>query len=80
MKNLFIIISVSFLLLISCTEQSTEPVDQNVELLPLKSGNYWVYRVGIKDSYNDTILTFRDTLRVIEQTDRGFFTYNPDYR
>ena len=72
MNNLFIILSVSFLLLISCKEQSTEPVNQNIELLPLKSGNYWVYRVGIKDSYNDTIITSRDTLRVIEQTDRGF--------
>ena len=72
MKNLIIILSVSFFLLISCKEQSTEPVNQIVELLPLKSGNYWIYRVGIKDSYNDTILSFRDTLKIIDKTDKGF--------
>jgi len=73
MKNLFIIISVSFLLLISCKEQSTAPADQTVELLPLKSGNYWIYNVGIKDSYNGIILSFRDTLKVIDETEKGFF-------
>lgn len=73
MKSLLIILSIFFLLLISCNEQTTEPADPVVELLPLKLGNYWIYRVGVKDSYNDTTLSFRDTLRVIEQTDKGFF-------
>ncbi|MCJ7554903.1 MAG: hypothetical protein MUO34_13585 [Ignavibacteriaceae bacterium] len=72
MKTIFAVVSTFILLFISCNEQSTEPITQTVELLPLKLGNYWIYRVGIKDSYNDTILSFRDTLRVIEQTERGF--------
>jgi hypothetical protein len=72
LKKLFIIISLSLLTIFSCKEQSTEPVDQVIELLPLKIGNYWIYRVGIKDSYNDTILTFKDTLSVIKQSGRGF--------
>jgi hypothetical protein len=65
-------ISIFILFLSACTEETIQPVNQTVELLPLKIGNYWIYRVGIKDSYNDTILTFKDTLRVIEQSGRGF--------
>ncbi len=72
MKYIFSIILITYLLFISCSEQITEPTDQAIELLPLKLGNYWIYNVGVKDSYNDTILTFRDTLRIIEQTDQGF--------
>lgn len=72
MKKIFAIISIFFLLLIFCSEQSTTPINQSIELLPLRIGNYWIYRVGIKDSYNDTILSFQDTLRVIGQTERGF--------
>jgi hypothetical protein len=76
MNNLFIILSVSFLLLISCKEQSTEPVNQIIELLPLKMGNYWIYNVGIKDSYNGSILSYKDTLRIIGQTEKGFLLYS----
>jgi hypothetical protein len=72
MKFARIAISIFILFLSACTEETIQPGDQTVELLPLKVGNYWIYRVGIKDSYNDTILTFKDTLRVIEQSGRGF--------
>ncbi len=72
MKTIFALVSTFILLFISCNEQTTEPIDQTVELLPLKIGNYWIYRVGVKDSYNDTTLSFQDTLRVIDETDRGF--------
>ena len=73
MKFARIAISIFILFLSACTEETIQPVDQTIELLPLKVRNYWIYRVGIKDSYNDTILTFKDTLRVIEQSARGFY-------
>lgn len=72
MKFISVTFSIFIFLLSSCAEENITPVDQTFELLPLKIGNYWVYRVGIKDSYNDTILTFKDTLKVIEQNERGF--------
>lgn len=72
MKFICATISIFILSLSSCTEENITTADQTFELLPLKIGNYWIYRVGIKDSYNDTILTFKDTLKVIEQSERGF--------
>lgn len=72
MKYYLLNIILLLLVFLSCEKQTTEPNINTTELLPLKIGNYWIYQVGIKDSYNDTILTFRDTLRIIEQTDRGF--------
>ena len=72
MKYYLLNIILLVIVLLSCEKQTTEPNINTTELLPLKIGNYWIYQVGIKDSYNDTMLTFRDTIRVIEQTDRGF--------
>ncbi len=72
MKFIRITFSILILFLGSCIEENIITTDQTNELLPLKIGNYWIYRVGIKDSYNDTILTFKDTLKVIAQTERGF--------
>ena len=72
MKFICATISIFILSLSSCTEENITTADQTFELLPLKIGNYWIYRVGIKDSYNDTILTFKDTLRVMQQSERGF--------
>jgi len=72
MKFISVAFSILILLSSSCTEENITPADETFELLPLKIGNYWIYRVGIKDSYNDTILTFKDTLRVMQQSERGF--------
>jgi hypothetical protein len=73
MKILFIFIPTFLLLLNSCKEENiVSPTSSIPELLPLKLGNYWIYRVGIKDSYKDTLFSFRDTLRVIEESEHGF--------
>src|SRR3990172_2791955 len=72
MKFISVAFSILILLSSSCTEENITLEDETFELLPLKIGNYWIYRVGIKDSYNDTILTFKDTLRVMQQSERGF--------
>jgi len=55
MKFISVAFSILILLSSSCTEENITPADETFELLPLKIGNYWIYRVGIKDSYNDTI-------------------------
>ena len=72
MKFIHVLFSILILFLGACTEENTITADQTFELLPLKIGNYWIYWVGIKDSYNDTILTFKDTLRVMQQSERGY--------
>lgn len=73
MKILLPLVTIILLLFVSCKEENIiSPTLSNPQLLPLKLGNYWIYHVGIKDSYKDTLLSFRDTLRVIEETDRGF--------
>jgi hypothetical protein len=41
MKKLFYII-VATLLIQSCNENSTEPKNNNLEIIPLKVGNYWI--------------------------------------
>ena len=72
MKFIRVSIFIIILFLSSCDEEDITLVNQTSELLPLKLGNYWIYNIGIKDSYNDTILAFKDTLKVIEQSERGF--------
>lgn len=72
MKIICVISFVLILFFSSCSEENFTLVNQTSDLVPLKLGNYWIYNVGIKDSYNDTILTFKDTLRVIGQSERGF--------
>lgn len=73
MKILLTLIPLFLLLLNSCKEDNiVSPTSSSTGLMPLKLGNYWIYRVGIKDSFKDTLYSFQDTLRVIEKTDRGF--------
>ncbi|GAB4297793.1 MAG: hypothetical protein Kow0098_22440 [Ignavibacteriaceae bacterium] len=76
MKNKinFIILFIP-LIFLSC--QNSNAPEKNIlytpELLPLNTGNYWIYSVGIKDSYDDTTYSFKDTLKVISENDSGFF-------
>lgn len=59
-------------LILSCNNGPTLPDNVKVDLLPLKMGNYWIYNIGIKDAYNDTTLSLKDTLHVIEENEKGF--------
>lgn len=72
MKNFLNAVPIFLVLLNSCSKENIlSPASLNSELLPLSLGNYWIYRVGIKDSYSDTTLFFLDTLRTIENSERG---------
>ena len=73
MKYLFLFFSCLAIIVIACNKQTTEPENNKTELLPLKTGNYWIYRVGVKDSYRDTVFSFKDTLKVIDESEKGFW-------
>ncbi len=61
MKYLLIII-LSTILIISCSDNSTNEVNSSKEILPLKVGNFWTYSRQKFSSYKRDSVTFVDTV------------------
>ena len=70
-STLITIFLVLLLVIFSCSKNEPTQPSEHGELIPLKVGNYWVYRIYIFDNNDNIINEYLDTLKVTSTSSDG---------
>lgn len=67
MKNYILLLAALFIILTACDDNSNNP-GTDKEIVPLKAGNTWIYKITSYDSLGNITKTVMDTLIVLKDT------------